>query len=146
MSVTVIPATPDDVQLLAQMNRFLIEDEGSANPMSIEELCQRMKLWLEDEYQAVLFYRAKKVVGYGLYKESSDEHFPENTLIHIRQFFIEPGQRGQGLGKAAFTLLVKDVFPRGSLLSVDVLTVNPSGQAFWQSLGFEPHYISLRRK
>ena len=38
MPLLIRPATKSDLPILAQMNRRLIEDEGSRNPMSIAEL------------------------------------------------------------------------------------------------------------
>ena len=46
MSLVVRPANEADLLLLAQMNKRLIEDEGSRNPMSLDQLADRMRGWL----------------------------------------------------------------------------------------------------
>ena len=45
MKITAHSATEADLPLLAEMNRRLIEDEGSENPMTVAELQQRMRAW-----------------------------------------------------------------------------------------------------
>lgn len=145
MSLTIILATTNDSRLLAQLNRSLIEDEGSRNPMSMEELERRMRLWLENRYKAVLFQVEDNVVGYCLYEERRDEYFSDNVVIYIRQFFIDRDKRGQGLGRDAFEQLTNEIFPRGSQVELDVLASNQGGQGFWQRLGFKSYYINLRK-
>jgi len=54
MSLAVRVAGSDDVRLLAQMNKRLIEDEGSRNPMSTPELEQRMRGWLDHGWNVSL--------------------------------------------------------------------------------------------
>ncbi len=46
MDLTLRRATEDDLDDLAVMNKQLIEDEGSRNPMNREQLADRMKGWL----------------------------------------------------------------------------------------------------
>jgi hypothetical protein len=48
--------------------------------MTIEQLAERMKKWLQGEYQAVVF-SDDEPVGYALFKK-------EDSLIHLRQFFV----------------------------------------------------------
>jgi hypothetical protein len=59
----------DDVRLLAEMNKQLIEDEGSANPMNLEQLEARMHEWLsEDRCADLIVNDEQNVVGYALYQ------------------------------------------------------------------------------
>lgn len=84
-------ATPDDVSLLAELNHQLIEDEGSANSMSVAELASRMLRWLEADYRAVLFEVSAEPVAYLLYRPSEDG-------IYVRQLFVCRGHRRRGYG------------------------------------------------
>lgn len=59
-------ATAADLPLLAQMNRKLIRDERADNPMSVLQLEERMRGWLDGEYRAVLFERDEAPVAYAL--------------------------------------------------------------------------------
>ena len=54
--------TNQDIAQLALMNKHLIEDENSSNPMNLAELENRMRGFLDEEYS----YREIKnfVIGY----------------------------------------------------------------------------------
>lgn len=55
-----------DVPVLAKLNKQLIDDEKSNNPMSISELENRMSEFLQTEYNAYFFIQNSKVIGYAL--------------------------------------------------------------------------------
>lgn len=138
------PATVDDLPLLAEMNRQLIEDEGSRNPMGLPALAERMRGWLAGEYAAVVFSLGDAAVGYAVYQVRSDEYFPQERYVYLRQLFVRREVRRQGIGRAAFRLLCERCFPAGMAVALDVLQCNPGGRAFWESLGFRPHCTSMR--
>ena len=123
------------------MNRRLIEDEKSANPMTEEGLLERMQGWLESDYHAVLFERTDEVIGYALYR-FEDETFRERRVVYLRQFFVERAYRGQGWGRQAFGELRRGFFGE-AYVRLEVLTANPSGLSFWKSVGFEPYAVTM---
>ena len=141
MSLSLRSATFDDLGHLAELNKQLIEDEKSANPMGLGELRERMKRFLETGYHAVLFEQAEEVVGYALYR-FEDEVFRERRVVYVRQFFIAQSYRRQGLGREAFAQLRQDYF-EDARVRLETLTTNPGGLAFWKRLGFEPHAVTL---
>ena len=47
--------TLEDVPLLAQMNKQLIDDEKSTNPMTVTELEERMRGFISKDYSAYFF-------------------------------------------------------------------------------------------
>ncbi len=49
MELTIRPATVADVQLLAEMNRQLADDERSRNSMTVAALAVRMEKWLSED-------------------------------------------------------------------------------------------------
>ncbi len=142
MSLHIRPAVESDLPLLAQMNKRLIEDEVSRNPMSVEQLRERLRKWLEGDW-AIEFFENEVIVGYVVYQIRRDEFFPDKTEVYIRQFYVERDQRGRGLGSAAFKLLRETRFPAGSRLTLDVLATNPKGFNFWRRVGFQPYYTVL---
>ena len=128
-------AVVDDVPILALMNQHLIEDEGSTNSMTLPQLEERMRGWIEyGEYSVILISMDNQPVGYIVYLQTD-----ENTL-HIRQFFIKRDYRQQGIGKT-----VIDLIGMNTNLTLDVLETNPSGRLFWEKLGFKPHSTRLHR-
>jgi hypothetical protein len=49
-------ATTDDSHTLGALNKELFQDEGHRNPMTLSELVEPMRGWIDSaEYQAVLF-------------------------------------------------------------------------------------------
>jgi|SRR5579872_5430708 len=145
MTLSIGGATEADVPQLAQMNKRLIEDEGSRNPMSLSKLEQRLLGWLRDGWRADLVLDGEAPIGYTVYQLRRDEHDPTLPEVYVRQFFIERTHRGRGLGTEAFRLLERERFPRPCRVELDVLGGNPRGHTFWQRLGFRTHVIVLER-
>ncbi len=127
----------EDIRVLADMNKMLIEDEGSDNPMNISQLEERMKGFLEGEYDAYFFIEKDTIVGYALVRHTSDP-------FYLRQFFICRDQRMNHYGTRAFRLLMD--YLNIAIIDIDVLTDNNAGMAFWKSCGFEERYVGMRLK
>jgi GNAT superfamily N-acetyltransferase len=137
-------AAEADAPLLARMNRRLIEDEGSPNPMSLEHLQSRMEGWFRDGWQVLLFDGEAGCMGYTLYQQRRDDYFPEKPVVYVRHFFIDREHRGGGLGSRIFSLLKEQYFPHPCTVVLDVLATNPRGRHFWDSLGFQPYCTTLK--
>jgi len=131
-------AGKDDLLLLADLNRQLIEDEGHSNPMSVAELENRLRAWLVRTYTAVLFMNDGSVVGYALYRT-------DNMGIFLRQFFICRDARRKGFGREAMDLLFRRVWPAGALVTLEALSANRAAIDFWRALGFEDYAVTMRR-
>ena len=129
--------TLENVPLLAQMNKRLIEDEKSTNPMTLAELEERMHGFLSTDYSAYFFIEESCVVGYALVKDTEKP-------LYLRQFFIEREFRRKHLGRQAFQLLMD--YLRADTINIDVLPWNEPGLRFWQSCGFTPTCISMQYK
>jgi GNAT superfamily N-acetyltransferase len=142
MALHIRRAIESDLPLLAQMNKRLIDDQGSRNPMSLAQLQDRLSQWMKGEW-TIEFLEDDVIVGYIVYLIRHDEFFPDKTEVYIRQFFIERDQRGQRRGSAAFKLLRETRFPAGSRLTLDVLATNPKGYNFWTRVGFQPYYTVM---
>ena len=126
--------TAEDIPRLAQMNKRLIEDEGSANPMTVPELETRMAGFLCGEYSAFFFEEGGDVVGYALVRNTA-------SPLYLRQFYIERECRRRHYGEQAFRLLLGHL--QTDTIDVDVLPRNEAGLAFWKSLGFTETCISM---
>lgn len=146
MSLVVRSASLADLSLLAEMNKRLIEDEGSRNPMSVAQLAERMRGWLLGDWAARLFLADEQIIGYALYQLRRDEYFPDQIVVYLRQFYIEREARRRGLGTEALRTLVAEHFPPDCTVVIDVLAANLQGYAFWQHAGFQPHCITMHRK
>jgi GNAT superfamily N-acetyltransferase len=138
MKIHFVQAAPDDSAYLAAMNKRLIEDEGHRNKMTEVQLESRMKLWLSNEYEAIVAMSGEKPVGYALYCK-------DGAGYYLRQLFIDRDCRRLGFGKALFTWLAENRF-KDSSIRLDVLIGNEPGKLFWKSVGFEDYCLTMERK
>ena len=129
-------ASLDDVNLLAELNQQLIHDEASRNRMTLSELRDRMRGWLEGQYRAVLFESDGETVAYALFRNDAD-------AIYLRQFFVARTRRRRGLGRQAIQILRHSVFPPDGPVTLDVLVENVSALAFWRAVGFRDYAVTM---
>jgi len=129
--------THQDVSQLALMNKHLIEDERSNNPMSIAELEGRMSSFIDNGYNAYFFIENEIVLGYALIKQ-------DVTPPYLRQFYVEREFRCRHYGKRAFYQLIE--YLQIDTIDIDVLPWNERGYLFWKSCGFDDTCISMRYK
>lgn len=129
--------TNQDITQLALMNKHLIEDEKSSNPMSVAELETRMRGFINDDYNAYFFIEDETILGYALIRHTS-------TPLYLRQFYIEREYRRKHYGKQAFHQLMEYI--QADTIDIDVLPWNERGRLFWESCGFNDTCISMRYK
>jgi len=130
-------ATAADVQLLAQLNKQLIDDEGHRNRMTLPELEQRMAGWIGGGgYEAVLFERDGMSVGYALFRRE-----PEH--IYLRQFFVCRDVRRQGIGRRAVEWLQQNKWRDAPRVRLDVLMANEQAIEFWRAVGFRDYCLTM---
>lgn len=144
MDFLIREAGTSDVKSLAYMNKHLIEDEGSRNPMNLGQLEERMKTILK-EWIVLLVNDGSEDLGYMVYKVNRDEYFPDQKELYIRQYFIKREHRSKGIGEQAFEAIAEKYFPEDAILSLDVLECNPKGRKFWEKIGFKPHQTLMKR-
>ena len=124
-----------DARELAVLNRRLIEDEQSDNPMGPDELENRMREFLSDSYTAYFFEDGGTAVGYALVRQ-------DVKPLYLRQFYIDRDFRRKHYGRDAFHALMTLLGPKE--ITVDVLPWNRAGLAFWRSLGFSETCVSMK--
>lgn len=129
--------TIDDVPKLAALNKQLIDDEKSDNPMTINELENRMSAFLNTEYSAYFFIVDSQVIGYALVNKTVEP-------IYLRQFLIDRNYREQHYGKQAFQMLLQHLDIKE--IDLEVLPWNKNGLAFWKHCGFNETCIAMRYK
>lgn len=134
--MTLRPATLADVSLLAPLNKQLIDDEGSCNPMTVDGLAERMRGFLDaGGYEAILFERDDATLGYALFRREPDR-------VHLRQFFVCPKHRRAGVGRVAFARLRAEAWA-GGRVTLDVLAGNARAITFWRALGFRDYAVAM---
>lgn len=131
----IIRCSAGDAPGLAVLNKRLIEDEQSSNPMNLRELEERMIGFLNGEYDAYYFQEDGTTVGYALVRRTV-------SPLYLRQFYIDRAYRRRHLGEQAFRALLETL--QTDTIDIDVLPWNTAGAAFWKSLGFSETCISMR--
>lgn len=121
-----------DLELVSSWNRQLQIDEG-ATVMEPEAVLDRLRGWLQSDYEGVVFELGDAAVGYALFR-STDPDLKAPDGLYLRQFFVASQHRRRGIGTAAFREFTTQVV-RGRRLVLEVLESNPGGERFWQSLG-----------
>lgn len=104
--------------------------------MDIAQLAQRMSEWLSGQYRAVVFESAQIPVGYALFR-------PESDHVYLRQFFVTPDSRRQGIGRDAIQWMWQNAWTDAPRLRIDVLVGNTIGRKFWESVGFQDYCITM---
>lgn len=129
-------ANESDLDILAQWNHQLIQDEGHRNRMTVSQLRARMRYWLSGDYTAVIFDKDGESIAYALFREGEDE-------IYLRQLFVKPQMRNQGIGKEAVRILKEEIWTKPKRLTVDVLSHNKAAITFWRSVGYKDYCLTL---
>ncbi|BCG59097.1 GNAT family N-acetyltransferase [Paenibacillus sp. URB8-2] len=134
-NLTINTCSEADLDLLAELNRQLIEDEKHDNTMNTGQLKERMRSFLEGDYNAYLFSETGEVKGYALVRHGS-------SPLYLRQFFVCRHCRRQGYGQAAFKKLSE--FLETDRLDIEVMYWNERAYSFWKSLGFRERSVYMR--
>ncbi|GGX38689.1 GNAT family N-acetyltransferase [Saccharospirillum salsuginis] len=143
--LSIQPIAPEELELVAEMNRQLQSDEGS-RVMALDDAIRRLSKWLANEYSCHVYRVNGQIAGYVLYRSTDPDTEDHSDAVYIRHFYIVPEFRGHGLGKAAFALLTEEVLPSETCITLEALVANPSGRAFWKALGFQEYSIRYERK
>ena len=146
MSLSLRAACPDDLHDLARMNKQLIEDEGSENPMDLNALQDRIKGWMSGDWQIDLLAASGAVVGYAVYRFRSHPYAEDAREVYLRQYFIRRDCRRAGYGLQGIELLCSERFQGAETVVVDVLAGNAAGLTFWDKAGFATFVLTKRRK
>ncbi len=127
--------TNEDLDLLANLNKELVEDEKQDNKLDITQLKERMRSFMQAGHKYFIFEITPRIIGYCLVDITRDP-------VYLKQFFICRGERLKGFGQACFQKL----FEKLNVNSIDaeVLAWNTRGIKFWKSLGFQDRSIYMR--
>jgi GNAT superfamily N-acetyltransferase len=126
----------NDCPRLGELNFQLIRDEGHRNPMTAQQLAERMAGWLAGEYRAVVFEEDDAAAGYALYRLEAD-------YIYLRHLFVRAEMRRRGIGRAALEWLWQNAWPDARRVRIDVLVGNATARAFWSAVGFREYCLTM---
>jgi GNAT superfamily N-acetyltransferase len=134
-----------DADVLAQMSKLMIEDEGYEGRLSLPRLKTRMRDWLSSgEYEAVFFLDEDgSRVGYALFQRREDALFFARRQVFLRHFFVARDRRRRRIGTMAFKALKDEFWAGARRVDLHVLIKNRRGVDFWRNLGFKEYQFGM---
>jgi GNAT superfamily N-acetyltransferase len=138
-TITIRPATRDDVPLVLQFIRDLAIYERLEHEVTASEAHLREALFGERRYAEVVFAcSGGQPVGFALFFHNFST-FKGQPGIYLEDLFVRPEARGQGIGKRLLAYLARlAVERRCARLEWAVLDWNEPSIGFYRSLGAIP--------
>jgi len=136
MTLSIRPATPADLPLIAQLIRDLAEYEKLAHEVRFDEAVLGEKLFGTRPYAEVVIGELDGAPqGFALFFHNFST-FEGKPGIYLEDLFVRPEARGSGLGKALLAHLAMLATTRDcARLEWSVLDWNESAIGFYQKLG-----------
>jgi len=137
--VKIVPATENDIQLVLSFIRKLAEYEKLSDQVVATEELLREGLFGERRVaEVVLAYLAQQPVGFALYFHNFST-FVGRAGIYLEDLFVEPAQRGKGVGKALLAYVANLAVQRKcGRFEWAVLDWNTPSIDFYKGLGAVP--------
>jgi GNAT superfamily N-acetyltransferase len=136
MTLSIRPATPADLPLIAQFIRDLADYEKLAHEVRFDEATLGRKLFGERPYAEVVIGEIDGAAqGFALFFHNFST-FEGRPGLYLEDLFVRPAARGSGLGKALLAHLAKLCIERDcARLEWSVLDWNTPSIGFYKSLG-----------
>jgi GNAT superfamily N-acetyltransferase len=138
-TITIRPASRDDVPLVMQFIRDLAHYERLEHEVSASEAQLREALFGERRYAEVVFACVSgKPEGFALFFHNFST-FKGRPGIYLEDLFVRPEARGRGIGKRLLAYLARTAVERDcARLEWAVLDWNEPSIGFYRSLGAAP--------
>jgi GNAT superfamily N-acetyltransferase len=136
MTISIRPATPADLPLIAAFIRELAEYEGLLDAVHFDETVMGEKLFGARPYAEVVIGEISgEAQGFALFFHNFST-FEGRPGIYLEDLFVRPAARGSGLGKALLYHLAKLAVDRDcARLEWSVLDWNAPAIGFYKKLG-----------
>ena len=136
MTISIRPATADDLPLIAQLIRDLAEYERLAHEVRFDDEVLRAKLFGPRPYAEVVIGEIDGTAqGFALFFHNFST-FEGRPGIYLEDLFVRPEARGSGLGKALLSHLAALAVERDcARLEWSVLDWNEPAIGFYKKLG-----------
>ena len=132
-----IPAKISDIETLAVLNKRLIEDEGYPNPMTVEQLAERMIGWLQTEYRSYLGMIGDRIAAYCLYRD-------DVKYYYLRHLYVDREFRQQGIATQLLDWMYANIWI-DKKVRLDVLIHNERAIAFYEQYGFKTRVLRMEK-
>jgi GNAT superfamily N-acetyltransferase len=139
-TLTLRAATHNDCRQLGQWNAALIKEAHLGDALNATQLESRMREWLASaQFRIHLFERENETVGYTCWGSHGARE------VFIRQFYIVPKMRRQGIGRSALLLMQETIWPQQTRVSLRVDVAHRADLAFWHACGYADRAVTLER-
>lgn len=135
--IQISQATLADVDRLAVLNKYLIEDEQHPNPMNVKQLAERMSGWLQAEYNGYLAWIDDRIAAYCLFRDDGDYYY-------LRHLFVDRDFRRQGIATQLLDWMYANIWIDKNV-RLGVLSHNEGAIAFYKQYGFEIQALQLEK-
>jgi GNAT superfamily N-acetyltransferase len=138
-SITIRPATRDDVSLILEFIRDLARYERLEHEVAASEAQLGEALFGERPYaEVVLACSGGEPMGFALFFHNFST-FKGRPGIYLEDLFVRPEARGRGIGRQLLAYLARTAVERGcARLEWSVLDWNEPSIGFYRSLGAVP--------
>jgi GNAT superfamily N-acetyltransferase len=139
MSVRIAPATERDVPLILTFIKKLAEYENlSHQVVATEDMLREALFGSRPAAEVLIAYWDEEPAGFALFFHNFST-FLGRRGIYLEDLFVDPAQRGKGIGKALLIHLAKIAKERAcGRLEWSVLDWNKPAIDFYKSLGAVP--------
>ena len=136
MTLSIRPATPADLSLIAQFIRDLADYEKLAHEVRFDEAVMGEKLFGARPYAEVIIGEIDgEPQGFALFFHNFST-FEGKPGVYLEDLFVRPAARGSGLGKALLSRLAAIAVERDcARLEWSVLDWNEPAIGFYKKLG-----------
>jgi len=140
MTVSIRPATSDDVPVIAELIRGLARFEKLEHEVVMTEDLLATALFGERQYAEVLLAEDEgQAVGFALFFHNFST-FLGRPGIYLEDLFVMPEHRGKGIGRLLLASLARLAVERGcGRLEWAVLDWNREAIRFYERLGARPN-------
>ena len=136
MTISIRPAAPADLTLIAQLIRDLAQYERLADEVRFDQVVLGQKLFGARRYAEVVIGEVDGAAqGFALFFHNFST-FEGRPGIYLEDLFVQPAARGSGLGKALLSHLAALALERDcARLEWSVLDWNEPAIGFYKKLG-----------
>ena len=136
MTISIRPAAPADLTLIAQLIRDLAQYERLADEVRFDQAVLGQKLFGARRYAEVVIGEVDGAAqGFALFFHNFST-FEGRPGIYLEDLFVQPAARGSGLGKALLSHLAALALERDcARLEWSVLDWNEPAIGFYKKLG-----------
>ena len=151
-TITIRPATPDDVAQIALHRRLMFNDMYDYDPETLDQLEHDFQVWVKERYQSghylgwfALNAAGEIVGGAGLWVQAWPPHPSDLSQRrgHVMDVYVVPEYRRRGIARQLLQAVIAACEAEGFCMVT--LAASHLGRPLYEELGFEASNIMHRK-